>query len=247
MSKLDNVRPSLRSRIGQLRRKPLWIAGLAAAVLVVAAGAYLAIAGAPHWTPVMAIRDQLVKPTIAELVERTKRDPTDGGSHLQLGHAWFEAKKRGPAVREYERALVQDRKFADEQLLANLVSCFGTPEQGDAASVITRFKLVEIEPKLDDLATDARYNVRWGALQTLEKLGKASRSDFVNAWIRDLDSQKCELRQAAVEHLGNEGDKRALAAIRKAKKKDQENRGWFGTTCLGGRPDEAERKLLATK
>ncbi len=247
MSKLEKVRLSLRSRIDQVRRKPLWIAGIAAAVLVVGIGVYVAVAGTPKWAPAIAVSNPLAKPTVAELVERTKRDPSDAESHLQLGHAYFETKRRAQAVREYERALVQDRGLADEELLGNLVSCFGTAEQGEAASLITRFKLVadraearrprEGRPLQRPLgrAPDARE-----ARQGLAR-GLRERVD------RDLDSEKCELRQAAVVNLGNEGDKRALAAIREAKKKDQQKPGWFGATCLGGRPDEAEKKLLAAK
>lgn len=54
------------------------------------------------------------------------------------------------------------------------------------------------------------------------------------------------MRKRAVEELGNEDDKRALNAIHEAKKKDAATKtGWFGSTCLGDRPDEAEKKILA--
>jgi hypothetical protein len=52
-----------------------------------------------------------------------------------------------------------------------------------------------------------------------------------------------------VEELGKKGDRRALQAIRKAKKKDEKTKkGWlFSSTCLGNRPAEAEKKILAHK
>lgn len=225
------------------KRRAFWL-GLGAAV-VLCTGAVVAIIGAPELADDLHIA--VARPTVQQLREHVKNDPGDAGTRLQLGHALFEANNRAAALREYDRALARDKAVADGKLLDNLVACFGRKEQGDAASIIVRFKLAEVEGRLDDLARHPTYTVRWGALQTLERLGKASRADFVNAWIKDLDSQKCEVRQAAVENLGIEGDKRALEAIRVAKKKDQETRSFFGATCLGNRPEEAEKRLLTAR
>lgn len=248
MSKLQRVREVLRSTASKIRRKPMAIVAVAAGGLVLGGFAYVAIEGAPDVGLVNAVQDTFAKPTVAELIERTKKDPKDAGAHLALGHSYFETNRRGPGLRSYERALVNDRQIVDDAMLENLVRSFGTAQQGDAASLITRMKLVEIERRLDDLSKDKRYKVRWGALQTLEKLGKASRSDFITAWMTDLSTVKdCKLRQQAVENLGKEGDKRALAAIREAKKEDQANTPWYAPSCLGGRADEAEKRILATR
>jgi hypothetical protein len=245
MRKLEQLHQMLRSTSSKVQRNPRWMMAGAAGVVLVAAGVYVAVEGSPRMVAV--VQDQLVKPSLEELSARVRRDPSDGRSQRELGHALFEKNKRLPGLRSYERALVQDRSLLDDTLLANLVKAYGTPEQGDASSLITRMKLVEVESKLDDLAKDTRYKVRWAALQTLERLGKASRQDFVSAWMADLASQDCDIRRSAVENLGHEGDKRALSAIREAKKKDKGTGNWFTGTCLGDRPEEAEKRILATR
>lgn len=214
-----------------------WIAG-AAALVVVGAGVYVAVEGVPAWAG---------RPTLAEAAERAKERPDDARAQRTLGHARFAEGKRAAGLVAYERALTLDPEAHDDELLANLVACYGTKVQGDAASLIVRKKLVAIEPRLDDLARSDRYNVRWGALQTLEKLGRASRADFVNAWMKDLESEECDVRRAAVENLGKEGDKRALKALRAARTRDEAKRGWFGATCLGGRVDDAEKRIVAAR
>lgn len=245
MSKLEQMHQVLRSTASKVKRKPTWMVAGAAGVVLGAAAIYVAVEGPPGLVTV--VQDQLSKPSFEELAARVRKDPSDGRSHRELGHAYFEKNQRLSGLRSYERALVQDRSLLDDTLLANLVKSYGTAEQGDASSLITRMKLVEIEPKLDDLSKDKRYKVRWAALQTLERLGKASRKDFVNAWMTDLGSQDCDVRRAAVENLGREGDRRALSAIREAKKQDKGTGNWFSGTCLGDRPEEAEKRILASK
>jgi hypothetical protein len=245
MSKLEHLHQVLRSTASKVKRKPRWVVAGAVGGVLVAAALYVAVEGPGD--VVTVVQDQLVKPSVEVLSARVKKDPSDGRSQRELGHALFEKNQRLHGLRSYERALVQDRSLLDDTLLANLVKSYGTPEQGEASSLITRMKLVEIEPKLDDLSKDKRYKVRWAALQTLERLGKASRRDFVNAWMIDLASQDCDIRRSAVENLGREGDRRALSAIREAKKKDKGTGSWFRGTCLGDRPDEAEERILASK
>lgn len=190
-----------------------------------------------------------VTPTIADLKQEVREEPNNAKARLALAHAQFSQGKRAAAINSYDRALASDRACDDEKMYDNLASCFGTKEQGKAASVIARHKLIKIHARLSRLASDQHYDTRWGAVHTLEKIGKASRSDYVHAWTADLNSPECEVRKQAIEELGKKGDQHALAAIRAARKKDDAHKtGWlFKSNCLGDRAQEAEQKILARR
>src|SRR5207245_2982273 len=94
--------------------------------------------------------------------------------------------------------------------------------------------------------TDSRkYEARWGAVETLSKLKKVSRADYVNAYVADLQSDECALKRRAVERLGNIGDKQALSPIEVAAKADKAKKHWYWFSCLGDRPQHAEKEILA--
>jgi hypothetical protein len=232
----------------RVREHPRIAVGVAAAVLLVGVAAVAVLTGTVDMDDIVAPVQGLVgKPTLAEATERARKNPKDADAQLAQGHAAFEARRRAVALAAYENALVVDGKIADDTMYANLVRCFGTKHEGAAASLITRFHLVGVADRLDDLAKSDSHAVRWAALQTLSRIGKASREDYVTVWIGDLDSQECAVRRTAVESLGQQGEPRALQAIRKARTKDRENPGWFGVTCLGDLPDMAEKKILARR
>lgn len=234
-----------RARQG-VQRHPKIAIGAVAAVVLLGLIAVVMLPGGPDFED-LAPGSLFGEPSFGEASERAAKNPKDADAQLALGHAAFKARRRAVALAAYENALVLDRKIADDTLYQNVVSCFGTKHQESAASLITRFHLVGIADRLDDLAKHESYGVRWAALQTLSRIGKASRADFVSAWIGDLDSKECDVRRAAVENLGKQGDPRALQAIRTARATDRQNPGWFGATCLGGLPDEAEKKILARR
>lgn len=245
MKSLHELRLTVSSKWARWRRSRAFWFGVGTAALVGGAAAMVAFDAVPE--VVEDLRGGLAHATPAELRERLKKDPKDADARVALGHGLFAARKRAAALKEYDRALTVDKDAVDEQLLSNLVAAFGTKQQGDAASILVRHKLVAAEPKLDDLASHKSYTVRWGALQTLERLGKASRSDYVTAWIADLEASKCEIRQAAIEKLGKEGAKRALKAIELAHKKDRESTPWFAQSCLGDRAEVAKKQILAAR
>jgi tetratricopeptide (TPR) repeat protein len=188
-------------------------------------------------------------PKIADLKQDVREEPNNAKARLALAHAQFSEGKREAAIRSYDRALTFDKDLDDETMYDNLAACFGTKEQGEAASVIARHKLAKMHNRLSRLTNDKHYHTRWGAVHTLEKIGKASRSDFVHAWVADLDSSECDVRRRAVEELGTKGDRHTLPAIHTARKKDIATKtGWlFKSTCLGDRAQEAEKKILARK
>ena len=96
--------------------------------------------------------------------------------------------------------------------------------------------MVDLTPRLERLTDDGDYRVRWGAMSTLEKLGKTSKYDYRRALTADLDSPQCDVRRKATERLGELGDQHAIPSLRIAKKKDHDSTPWYKATCLGSRP-----------
>jgi hypothetical protein len=189
--------------------------------------------------------------TVAESSKVARSIPDDGRAQVELGHALFGQKHRvEAALKAYDLALTLNRNTADGVMVQNLVDTFGRAEQPAAAQLIAHFRLVEATPGLKHLATSKNPTVRWGAVQTLDRLGALNKADLVAAWIGDLDSRDCNVRKHAVEELGQEGDTRTLTAIRSVQQRDQKTKqggflGLFTHTCLGDAPKQAERKILA--
>ncbi len=226
------------------KKRPMGVAIICAGCLLVAVAAF-------GLTRVMfpnSAEELAAEKSLAELKGEVAEDPKDATSQVALGHAYFMKDQKRAGLRAYERALALDEKSADDQMLKNLVSCFGYKvEQPEAAVLIVRHKLAGVEPHLDDLAKHERYLVRWGAINTLEKLGKDQRVDHVAALKLDLAEKDCKIRRRAVEELGKIGDRRSLDAIRAAKKKDDDDTSWYESSCLGDRAKNAEKQILARK
>jgi tetratricopeptide (TPR) repeat protein len=223
------------------RRRPALAAVVAAVVLAAAGGAAaMAVHGAPE-VPFLAPR------TISDLRAEAKANPKDAAAQVELGHAQFASGRRLPALSSYDRALRLDRSSEDGEMAKNLVACFGTAQQDEAEAIIRRYKVVATAPELDPLVRSKRPSVRWGALKTLDALGKASRSDWAAAYVLDLESSDCDVRRRAVEKLEKIGDKSALPAIRKANAADEKTGGFLRSKCLGDRPEHAERAILARR
>ena len=193
-----------------------------------------------------AIKEVVVHtPTLAELRERVRAHPRDASARRELGDSLFEAKRPGPALRQYRQALKIDSKMATEKMTSNLVNCFGQREQEAAARLIVEHKLVGAGPGLAALTRNKEYQVRWAAMETLQKLGMASRSAYLHVYLADLDSHDCSAKRRAVEKLGAIGDQHALRAIETAAKKDQAEKHWYWFSCLGDRPQQALKEIRA--
>jgi HEAT repeat protein len=82
---------------------------------------------------------------------------------------------------------------------------------------------------------------------TLDRLGKATHNDWERLWLTDLSEKSCDVRRNAVEKLGQFGDKASIAAIKAAKKKDDAETHWWQFSCLGGKANDAETKILARR
>ena len=132
-------------------------------------------------------------------------------------------------------------------MVANLVASFGTREQRDAEDAIVKHQVVASQGGLEALLASDRYGVRWGAVHTLDKLGKGSRANWESAYIADLGASDCRIRRTAVAKLGTIGTDRAVQALRTAKAQEKQGHAKAKAACLGDRVDKAERKILARR
>lgn len=219
---------------GRVRARPKRFGGIAGVVVLAGCGAVLASYG-------------LRTPTLPELVQVAQAEPKDASIQVDLGDAYFEAGRRIPALKAYDRALQLDGTAATRRMVTNLVSCYGTREMGPAAAIIAQYKLEAGEAELRALISNPKWPVRNGAVDTLDGLKKARREDFLTVYTLDLASTDCDLRRRAVEKLGRLGDKRALDAIRAANEKDEATTPWYAFSCLGNRPEDAEARILASR
>jgi hypothetical protein len=219
-----------------VRRRP-WVSGIVAlAAIVLLSGVFL------H----ARIQRMFARsaPTVVEL----QKDATATNSPEQwraLGHAEFAKGHAIAALKAYDRALSLDHTAVDEQMRTNLVAAYYGKAQPAAQDFVVRHKLVDVTARLERLTDDGDYRVRWAAMSTLEKLGKTSKYDYRRVLTADLDSPQCEVRRKATERLGELGDQHAIPSLRVAKKKDHDATPWYKATCLGSRPDKAEKQILA--
>ncbi|MFZ5470180.1 MAG: hypothetical protein ACOZIN_12165 [Myxococcota bacterium] len=245
-TQVQSVAESLRLR---LRSKPrrFYIGGAVVLLGLVAVG-LMTWRGLPDWEAIDQLQNAVgAQASLPELMKRAKENPKDASIQLDLGHAYFAAQKHKSALAAYDRALALDKSVASGRLIDNLLACYGKDEQGAAHAILVQYKLTHAEAGLRQLVDNARWSVRTGAMDTLERLGKATREDAFTVWMLDLKSPDCDVKRHAVEKLGELGDKRALDAIRAAKKKDDEETPWYAFSCIGGRAEDAQNKILAKR
>lgn len=227
--------------VSAARKRPKVAIAIAAAVVVVAAGAaWLASEGLPDWAP-------FGPKTVSELAAHARKHPSDAAAQRDLGHAQYAAGRRVRALASYARALALDRGSADDRMVENAVAAFGKPEQARAEALIARYRLTDAAKALEPLSKSRRHSVRWGAVRTLKRLGKDTRTVYENAYVADLSSQDCDVRRRAMERLAQVGDRSTLAAIRRAKAEDERTRSWFRGTCLGDREVATEKAIMARR
>jgi hypothetical protein len=232
---------ALRRLAGWARRRKL-AAGLAGFGVVIAIVGGLAFA-----FDALPELDLFPPRTLAEAREGAREHPKDAGAQRELGHALFAAKHRAAGVAAYRHALLLDAGVADDRMVGNLVATFGTKEQEAAEAVIWKNQLVGAQPGLEALVSSKRSGVRWGAVQTLDRLRKGTRGNWETAYILDLESTSCDVRRRAVDKLGDIGTQRAVKALRAAKEEDAKTGGFFRSRCLGDRLEDAEKQILARR
>lgn len=239
------VRTVLARAAHAARGRP-WLAAVAA-VAVLAGGLGVAVAVTEPGDSTLLDHLRPERPTLRELARRTREQPRSASAWKAYGKALFDAGKRRAGVRAHGRALALDARAADGAVVEDLLACFGRPEQSRAEALIVRYRLTRAGDGLEKLARNKRHPVRWGAVRTLEKIGKADKADYVQAWMLDLDSPECDVRRHAADKLGDSGDRQALAKLRAAKKKEDGETPWYRSACLGDRAERAEKRILARR
>lgn len=244
-STLTGIRAAARDLGESARRRP-WIAAAAAAgVLVLGTAAAVALTEPGDSAFLDVFRPQ--KASLRELARRARAEPRNASAQAAYGRALFDAGRRRAAVGYYRRALARDAGAADRAMVEDLLACFGRKEQKEAEALLARHKLTQARDGLERLARSKRRSVRWGAVQTLEKLGRVPKGIYVQALLLDLDSPDCDVRRRAADRLGDTGDRHALARLRAAKQKDDQETPWYRQSCLGDRVESAEKKILARR
>jgi hypothetical protein len=234
-----------RRAVAAGQRHPAAVASGFAAVLVLAGAAVAAGLGVLPGIPAAGAAAPAAMMAEARAVAAAR--PDDATLQRDLGHALWAARKRPAALAAYRHAVALDPGVADDQVIANLLAAFGTPEQRTAEGIIWKAKLVAAEPGLQRLVRSKQPDVRWGAVHTLDRLGKGSKAHWETAYVVDLGSPDCDVRRAAVEKLGEIGTRRAVAALRESRAADEKTGGFLRRRCLGGRLDDAEQKILARR
>jgi tetratricopeptide (TPR) repeat protein len=222
-------------RAGALaRRRPAAVALAAGAALLLAAAGVAGIA---------ALRQG--PKTVAEAREAALARPRDGAAQRGLGHALFREGRRHDAIASYGKALALDPSVADREMAANLVASFGGKDQRAAEELIWRNRIVGAQGALESLVGAGSYGVRWGAVRTLDRLERGTLANWESAYMADLEAADCRIRRNAVEKLAEIGTDRSVAALRAASAREKAPGVPSRRRCLGDRPAEAERKILA--
>jgi len=192
------------------------------------------------------VTDKLsTKTSLADLRARAKAEPKNADAQLELGHGYFAVDRRSSALHAYSKALGLNARIADQKLANNLIGCFGKKEQGSAATLLGKYKITLAAAGLHEHTRDGHASVRSDALRVLEQMGKAERGDYVNVALQDLEVADCGMRRRAVEKLATYGDKRVIAALKAAAKKDADATAWYASSCLGDAVAKAEAKVAA--
>jgi hypothetical protein len=242
----QKVSESAKHVIKRVGSKGRWLGLGALLVVVVVAAAVFARNRLPHMASLDAMRQKVsLAPTLADLQKAVRQNPQDGKAHVALAQAYFDKGMRRQAVAEDDRALILDPRLSSDEMAADLVATFGTPDQPAAANTLATYRVVQATDGLEKLTSSKVYTTRTAALGTLQKLDRASHGDYLRVWTLDLDHPDCEVRRHAISKLGELGDRRAVAPIQAARVKDDQNTPWYGFRCIGNRSEDAEKHILA--
>jgi hypothetical protein len=180
-------------------------------------------------------------------------------TQLTLGHAQVAADRSIQALIAYEKAVSLDPKLAKDELMRTNVELMldrhASPGVTDAAldflgTLVSTTGDEAAADQLVDLASSSKVpRRRHKAVNVADDVGLGDRIDRLGSFLLDLQrGESCLHRKAAVANLRALGDKKAIPALRKARKRIRAASG-FGrrkvntNACLRTEAAEAIRYL----
>jgi serine/threonine protein kinase len=151
------------------------------------------------------------------------RNAADPASLVALGHQRFAAGKRVDALAYYERALRLSSNVAtDDEVRQNLAKAL---EGKDTVAAVIALELLASqmspplrEPIIEAASAGKQLDVRHRAFAIAERDGFETKIDRVASWSLDLQqATSCDDRRVAIDKLASASDKRAVAAIKRAR------------------------------
>jgi serine/threonine protein kinase len=226
----------IHTEVVRLSRRHKRLLAVAAAVIVLAVTAFVSMRSDRAATASSARGDALAA-RARELVTAGKHreamallEPELTGpakseqasSFIVLGHARFALGRRLDALAAYERALrLAPQLGADKEMRTNLAR---TLEGTDSLATVLALDLLAARspPDVDSIVTYAArgklVDGRHRAVMLAEREGIGDRIDRIESWTLDLQqASTCEERKEAIERLADKGDRRALAALKRAR------------------------------
>jgi hypothetical protein len=148
--------------------------------------------------------------------------PDQAASLLALGHTQFAEGKVERALASYERALrAAPVLSSNAELRANLAKVLDGKDV--LASIVALDLLASLTPPADEqivtYASGGKLEVaRHRAVMLAERDGLEAKIDRAQSWMLDLQqASSCDERKAAIEQLAQTQDRRALAALKRAR------------------------------
>lgn len=174
---------------------------------------------------------------ISLLVDAREKAPKRADLAFLLGEAYAQSGMGIRALSAYRQAIELDEAYQDDQDLARrLVEMLEREETaGEAGEVLAIMGETSIRLLLE--ATESpHYTIRWNAAEVLRQMGR--QPDYVLLYILDLKHEDCFTRKKAAKRLGEQGDRRAIPALRHARQRSP-----LVNLCMFGALDDALKRL----
>ena len=182
----------------------------------------------------------------------------DAHAQMELGHAQARAERSAQALVAYEKAVSLDPRLAkDRRMRTNVEHMLArkAPRAVDAAleflgTLVSKAGDGAAAYQLIDLASSSKVpRRRHKALSVADAVGLGDRVDRLGSYLLDLrQGETCQHRKAAVADLRALGNKKAIPALRKARKRIRNEGGGVKrkintNACLSADASNAIRHL----
>jgi serine/threonine protein kinase len=193
-----------------------------------------------------------------DLTSQGEATQEESQAQLAYGHAQAKEQSSIHALIAYEKAVSLDPKLAKDRLMRTNVELMlerKSPRVVDAAleflgTLVSKAGDGAAAYQLIDLASSSKVpRRRHKAASVANQVGLGDRIDLLGSYVLDLrQGESCQHRKAAVADLRTLGDKRAIPALREARKRIR-SQGRGGkkrintNACLSANANEAIRYL----